>query len=246
MSELENPEVPVVTEMAGRVIESRMACRNSCWRKGWKGRKMRGRMREVRGYLIHHVKSGKEKAREAEVKTPEAAEDISPCNPILEHWHENRNGILWEMAEVQGYAGNVKSEKDRPGGESEVDFTRRKFAGTMSVIVRCVRHGKPENSDKPEGPIVPEVVSASLLEEFRGGSELMKDQGRDKPDMPDKPDEPGVPGKPDEPGVIAYLGYCIRSPRGRYVRGDKPNPPMLQNTLRKCWKHAADHAAVDL
>ncbi|KAF8175923.1 hypothetical protein K438DRAFT_1770832 [Mycena galopus ATCC 62051] len=32
---------------------------------------------------------------------------------------------LREMAEVQGYAGNVKSEKDRPGGESEVDFTHR-------------------------------------------------------------------------------------------------------------------------
>ncbi|KAF8207315.1 hypothetical protein K438DRAFT_1755970 [Mycena galopus ATCC 62051] len=42
------------------------------------------------------------------------------------------------------YAGHVKSEKDRPGGESEVDSTHRKFAGAMSVIVHRVRHGKPE------------------------------------------------------------------------------------------------------
>ncbi|KAF8132114.1 hypothetical protein K438DRAFT_1788093 [Mycena galopus ATCC 62051] len=38
------------------------------------------------------------------------------------------------------------------------------------------------------------------------------------PDEPDKPDEPGVPGKPD---VIAYLGYCIRSPVG--ISGSKPD-----------------------
>ncbi|KAF8129673.1 hypothetical protein K438DRAFT_1789015 [Mycena galopus ATCC 62051] len=94
------------------------------------------------------------------------------------------------MVEVQGYAGIVKSEKDRPGGESEVDFTRRKFAGTMSVIVCRVRHGKPE----------PERTG-----EFGFGS----DQGRNKLDKPDKPDEPR---KPDELGVISYLGYCIRSP----------------------------------
>ncbi|KAF8143969.1 hypothetical protein K438DRAFT_1783257 [Mycena galopus ATCC 62051] len=54
------------------------------------------------------------------------------------------------MAGVQGYAGNVKSEKDRPGSESEVDFTRRKFARTISVIVRCVRHRKPE-PERTEG-----------------------------------------------------------------------------------------------
>ncbi|KAF8211906.1 hypothetical protein K438DRAFT_1751507 [Mycena galopus ATCC 62051] len=106
------------------------------------------------------------------------------------------------MAAFQGYAGNVKSEKDRPGGESEVDSTCRKFAGTMSAIVHRVRHGKPE---------------LERTGEFGFGS----DQGQDKLDMPDKPDELGVPEKPDEPGVlekpdepdvITYLGYCIQSP----------------------------------
>ncbi|KAF8132111.1 hypothetical protein K438DRAFT_1948004 [Mycena galopus ATCC 62051] len=88
------------------------------------------------------------------------------------------------MAEVQGYAGYVKSEKDRPGGESEVDFTRRKFAGTI--------RNEPENSDefdrntdgkmadKPEEPIVPEVVSANLLEKSRGRSELVKGPEEDE------------------------------------------------------------------
>ncbi|KAF8125892.1 hypothetical protein K438DRAFT_1949685 [Mycena galopus ATCC 62051] len=95
---------------------------------------------------------------------------------------------LREMAEVQGYAENVKSEKDRPGGESEVDFTRRKFAGTMSVISR----NEPENSgefdrnpddimaDKPEEPIMPEVVSANPPEESRGGSGLVKGPEEDE------------------------------------------------------------------
>ncbi|KAF8217863.1 hypothetical protein K438DRAFT_1747121 [Mycena galopus ATCC 62051] len=92
---------------------------------------------------------------------------------------------LREMAEVQGYAGNVKSEMDWPGGESEVDFTHRKFAGTMSIIVRRVRHGKPEpertgDSDKPEEPIVPEVVSANPPEESRAGSELVKGPEEDE------------------------------------------------------------------
>ncbi|KAF8193530.1 hypothetical protein K438DRAFT_1761684 [Mycena galopus ATCC 62051] len=90
------------------------------------------------------------------------------------------------MAEVQGYAGNVKSEKDRPGGESEVDFTRQKLTGTMSVIVRRVRHRKPD----------PERTG-----EFGGVVRFGSDQARDKPDMPDKPDEPG---KPDEPDVIPW------------------------------------------
>ncbi|KAF8207313.1 hypothetical protein K438DRAFT_1755969 [Mycena galopus ATCC 62051] len=137
MSEPENPKVPVVTEMAGKVKESQMACRNNCRRKKRKEWEIRGRMCE----------SGKEKVREAEVKTPEVAEDISPCNPILEHWHGNRNGIVTDIVqapETSGNGGGIRSEKDRSGGESKVDFTRRKFAGTMSVIIRRVRHGKPE------------------------------------------------------------------------------------------------------
>ncbi|KAF8210934.1 hypothetical protein K438DRAFT_1752685 [Mycena galopus ATCC 62051] len=173
MSEPENPEVPLQTEMAGKVKESRMACRNNCRRKG---RKMRGRMCE----------SGKEKVRKAEVKAPEVAEDVSPCNPILEHWHGSRNGLVTdiarapetsEMAEVQGYAGNVKSEKDRPGGESKVDFTRRGFAGTVQYRPSCPTRETGAGMNRrirPEESIMPEVVSANPPEESRGGSELVK------------------------------------------------------------------------
>ncbi|KAF8181868.1 hypothetical protein K438DRAFT_1767602 [Mycena galopus ATCC 62051] len=97
-------------------------------------------------------------------------------------WHGNRNGIirtsrehrkLREMTEVQGYAGCVKSKMDRPGGESEVDFTRQKFAGTENSG-EFDRNTDDVMADKPEEPIVPEVVSASPPEESRGGSELVK------------------------------------------------------------------------
>ncbi|KAF8211789.1 hypothetical protein K438DRAFT_1752452 [Mycena galopus ATCC 62051] len=107
--------------------------------------------------------SGKEKVREAEVKTPEVAEDVFAvqCNP------GTLRRKLREMAEVQGYAGNVKSEKDRPGGESEVDFTCRKFAGTNRRI-------------RPKEPIVPEVVYTNPSVGSRGGSELVKGPEEDE------------------------------------------------------------------
>ncbi|KAF8193484.1 hypothetical protein K438DRAFT_2131359 [Mycena galopus ATCC 62051] len=151
---------------------------------------VRGPRMRIRGYLFHCVESGKVKIRKAEVKTPEAAEYVSLCNPIPGTLGtETITGIATDiaqapetlgMAEVQGYAGYVKSKKDTPGSESKVDFTCRKFAGTMSVIVHRVQHQKPEPertgefgwADKLEEPIVPEVVSANLPEESKGGSEL--------------------------------------------------------------------------
>ncbi|KAF8191987.1 hypothetical protein K438DRAFT_2136711 [Mycena galopus ATCC 62051] len=91
---------------------------------------------------------------------------------------------LRKMVEVQGYAGNVKSEKDRPGSESEVDFhsseDRQSYVRYHLSSPARETGARTNRRIRPEGPFVPEVVSTSLPEESRGGSELVKGPEEDE------------------------------------------------------------------
>ncbi|KAF8127333.1 hypothetical protein K438DRAFT_1949083 [Mycena galopus ATCC 62051] len=85
--------------------------------------------------------------------------------------HRASAGNFGKWRRSKAYAGYVKSEMDRPGGESEVDSTHQKFAGTMSVIVLRVRHGKPEPERTGEFG-KPEIVrkSAEIVRKSRSMS----------------------------------------------------------------------------
>ncbi|KAF8180334.1 hypothetical protein K438DRAFT_1768564 [Mycena galopus ATCC 62051] len=114
--------------------------------------------------LVTRPESGKEKVREAEVKTPEEVEDISPCNPILEHWHGNRNGIVTDITrvpETSGNGGGPRLCRKHEVRHREPELERTGDLGEFD------RNTDDIMADKPEKLIVPEVVSTNPPEESR-------------------------------------------------------------------------------